>query len=176
MKSDTTETPEAGSGFFHRFRRALPSWADVWRGGIVWAIAMFAAAMAGLWFYFRGISGKEYELATIYLLGGLFAWPFALYVTRFMALGCSPPVRFVLALVIIAGCTLAMTAFVFSQQFRLIFADTHMPITTRIGLYQFAETSASGVFQFLVAGVRLYFPVGILALVIASLWLARRMR
>lgn len=172
----TDETTTQHAGKQNRLIRALPPFCDVRRGALVWSVAMLITVIVGQWFYYRGISGKENELTAIYFLGGLLAWPFALYFARLFALGFGPVTRFIFAMLSLAGCTLAMTAFIFSQQFRLIFADTHMPITTRIGFYQFAETSASGVFQFLVVGLRLYFPLGILSLLLASLWLARRMR
>ncbi len=176
LPDQQTHKPPRGNAILYRLQRALPPLCDVKRGALVWSIAMLAASLAGQWVYFAGISGKETALAAIYFVGGLFSWPFALFFARLVAIGASAPIRYGAALFSLAGCTLAMTAFVFSQQFRLKFSAWHEPIYTNTGMHQFVETTLSGVYQFAVVGSRLYFPVGIVCLFLAALWLGRRMR
>ena len=46
----------------------------------------------------------------------------------------------------------------------------------RIWFLQFAHTIAAALYQFAVLGLRLFFPVGFVALLVASFWFARRAR
>ncbi len=169
-------TPNRNTGLRSRLWAAVPPICDIKLGTLFWAVAMLVASLGGQWYYFREATSNGAAIAAVYFAGGLFAWPFALFFARLVALHSGTVPRHLAAFASLLGCTLAMTAFIFSQQFRSVFAHTHQPITTITGIFQFTETSASGVYQFLVVGIRLYFPLGILALILASLWLARRMR
>lgn len=164
------------AGLVPRLIAALPPICDVKRGMLLWSFAMIMTCQAGIWFFMGGISGKSMQLSAIFFLGGLLAWPFGVYGARILGLGGSTFARFAASFFSLTATTMAATALIFSQQYRSFYAQWHFPILSRIGMHQFVETSASAVFQFLILGVRLYFPLGIVFFILASLWLARRMR
>ena len=58
--------------------------------------------------------------------------------------------------------------------FRDYFSTWHAPVTTKLGANEFVFTVASGVYQFLVLGVRLFLPLGLPALLIVALLIARQ--
>ncbi len=171
-----TPTPEFRRLSLRYLLIALPPICDIRRGMLVWALAMMASSTVGLWLSFRGVSGKEAGVNVVFFLGGLIAWPFALYLARLLALGRAYLVRLAAALFSLTSVTIAVTGIVFSQQYRAFYAQWHEAFATRIWAHQFLETSASGGFQFLLFGLKFYFPLGILFLFVASLWLAKRMR
>ncbi|SIT52706.1 conserved hypothetical protein [Mesorhizobium prunaredense] len=41
---------------------------------------------------------------------------------------------------------------------------------------QFVHTMATALYQFIVLGIRLYFPLGFIALALAKIWFARQQR
>lgn len=177
MSGDVEQAVNAASEtFLRRLVRALPPICDVRRGALVWALAMLASSLAGIWFFEGGISGKKALLGAIFFVAGLVAWPFALFFARLIALGCGAAWRFAASFISLFGMSAGFTALIFSQQYRSYYAQWHHPFLSRMGMNQFVETSASAVYQFLVLGIRLYFPLGIVFFLLASLWLMRCMR
>jgi hypothetical protein len=73
----------------------------------------------------------------------------------------------------LAAGTIGTTAFLFALDYRTFYAQWHAMTGTRTWLFQFAFTSLAAFYQFLVLGVRLYLPLGAVALVATSLLLAR---
>jgi hypothetical protein len=173
--SDPAREPTE-STFARRIIRALPPICDVRRGALIWAIAMALSCWAGFWFFYDGISGKKATLEALFFMAGLVAWPFGLFGARLLALGKGALARFAASFASLFIMTVGFTALFFSQQYRSFYAQWHQPILSRIGIHQFVDTSASAVAQFLALGVRLYFPLGLVIFILASLWLMRRMR
>lgn len=73
----------------------------------------------------------------------------------------------------LAAGTIGTTAFLFALDYRTFYAQWHAMTGTRTWLFQFAFTSLAAFYQFLVLGVRLYLPLGAVALVATGLLLAR---
>lgn len=114
------------------------------------------------------------SILTLYFCGGLIAWPCALVLGRFGAIGRGSETRFAAFFLCLTVCTIAATAFLFAMDYRLFYTQWHEPFGTRIWMYQFVFTSVAAVYQFVVMGIPLYLPAGFAALALASLWLARR--
>ena len=69
-----------------------------------------------------------------------------------------------------------MTGGLYALDYRAYYAEWHADTFTRIWFLQFAHTIAAALYQFAVLGLRLFFPVGFAALLVASFWFARRAR
>ncbi|MCA0057672.1 hypothetical protein, partial [Mesorhizobium sp. B261B1A] len=76
----------------------------------------------------------------------------------------------------LAAATIGLTAGLYALQYRSYYAAWHAPTFTLTWGLQFVFTMAVALYQFVVLGIRLYFPIGFLALFAASLWFARRRR
>ena len=72
--------------------------------------------------------------------------------------------------------TVAVTAGLFTLDYRSFYARWHADIFSRDWFVQQAFTSASAIYQFLVIGSRLYLPLGPLLLVPATVILLRSTR
>ncbi|PDS67724.1 hypothetical protein CO653_05520 [Rhizobium anhuiense] len=159
-----------------RLRAARPPYSDLIAGALLWGMQMLAAAMLGLYLRNGLETSRLAELATLYFLGGLLAWPFALPAARFLAYGKPPEARFAAFFVMLIAATIAMTAFLFAMEYRLFYSRWHAPFGSFVWAFQFVFTSISAVYQFLVIGLRLFLPLGLVCLVVSSYHLAKRMR
>jgi hypothetical protein len=119
---------------------------------------------------------KTRFLAAMFACGGALAFAPALFLARLLSLGRGGEVAFAAAFACLLTSTIGFTSALFGFQYRLYYSDWHEPVTTSLGLNEFVFTVASGVYQFLVLGMRLYFPFGFVALLLASLWFARHVR
>lgn len=64
----------------------------------------------------------------------------------------------------------------FALQYRSYYAEWHASAFTPTWAFEFAFTMLTALYQFVVLGMRLYFPLGFAALVAASIWFARQRR
>lgn len=115
-------------------------------------------------------------LLLVYFLGGAFAWPIALKVARRCGSGKPVETRFAACLLCLSIVTMGMTAFLFALDYRIFYSRWHAPLGSIIWMFQFAFTGASAVYQFGVLGSRLFLPLGLVFLPLASLYLARRIQ
>lgn len=159
-----------------RFLRALPSTTELVVGTPAWGLAMAASAWVALWLREGALTFHLAELLVMYGLGGMLAWPLAVFLARFATLGRPAETRFAAYLLCLSLGTIAVTAILFALDYRVFYARWHADTGTRAWLYQFAFTSLVAFYQFLVLGVRLYLPVGGAALLAVSLWLAGSQR
>ena len=72
--------------------------------------------------------------------------------------------------------TIGLTAFVFGLQYRIYYSAWHGPVFSWIWANQFVFTVGGAVYQFIVIGMPFYYPLGFLAVFLASLWFARHPR
>jgi hypothetical protein len=159
-----------------RLRAALPAPVATLLGSAGWAAAMAASTAGALYFGGRSESAQFDSIVVIYALGGLIAFPVALYLARLFALGTSAERRFAAALFFLGIATMLGTAFVFSMHYRQYFAQWHEDFLTITWVFQLLVTGANAVYQFSVLGTRLFFPFGFIALFAASLLVARLAR
>ncbi len=178
MTSSSRAEADERAGLLRRTIRrlcsSLPSAREILIGGPVWGLMMAMSSFLAL--YLRN-GAQTYHICSILLLffcGGIIAWPCALFLGRFGAIGRRGETRFAAFFLCLTVCTIAATAFLFAMDYRMFYSQWHEPFGTRIWMYQFVFTSAAAVYQFVVMGVPLFVPFGFAALALASLWLARQ--
>ncbi|WP_187971848.1 hypothetical protein [Aquibium microcysteis] len=160
-----------GPGRRTRIRPALRLLA----GSIAWSLAIVASCAASL--LARAWQNADAQAAVILLFwfGALLAYaPAVLLADRFG--GHRAETRFAAAMVLLAGATIGITAFLFGLWYRLYYAHWHEPALTIGWIFQFIFTVAAACYHFLVLGLRMYLPVGLPALLAFSLVLARTRR
>ncbi len=133
---------------------------------------MTLSAWFALWLRERDVTFHLAELLWIFGAGALLAWPSALFLARFAAIGRRAETRFAAYLFFLSLGTIGMTALLFALDYREFYSQWHAPIGTRTWFFQFAFTTLIAFYQFLVMGLRLYLPVGGVILLGVSLWLA----
>ena len=157
-------------------RAAWPPYPDLIAGALLWGMQMLASAMLGLYLRNGLQTSRLAEVAALYFTGGLLAWPFALPVARFLAYNRPPEARFAAFFVTLTAATILMTAFLFAMEYRIFYSRWHAPFGSIMWAFQFVFTGASAVYQFLVIGLRLFLPLGLVCLAASSYHLAKRMR
>lgn len=155
-----------------RFVRAFPTALELVIGTPAWGLLMVGSAWSALWLRESALTFHLVELLMMYGLGGMLAWPLAVFLARFATLGRPAETRFSAYLLCLSLGTIAFTALMFALDYRVFYARWHAHTGSRTWFYQLGFTSLVAFYQFLVLGVRLYLPVGGAALVAASLWLA----
>lgn len=149
---------------------AFPIWV---LGSLLWGGAMALSSVVASYFIFGyGIQSQLVSIAAIYFAGGFLAFVPTLYVVNVL-LPRPGKARIVLMALLLALATIMMTAGVMAIVFRSYFAQWHAPFLTRSWMWQQLFTVAGAVYQYLVIGLRFYMPIGMLALVAASLWANR---
>ena len=97
--------------------------------------------------------------------GAALAWPLSLVSFRFIAYRRPREAAFAAAFLCLSLFTLGVTAVLFAIIYRNFYAQWHGDPFTRLWLLQLVFTSAAAIYQFAVAGVRLYLPLGVAFLV-----------
>lgn len=159
-----------------RIRAAIPPYPDLFGGAALWGLMMMASAVTALFLRNRLETHHAIELAVLYFAGGLLSWPFMLPLARFFAHRRRIETRFAAFFVCLIAGTMLMTAFLFSMDYRYFYSRWHAPFGSLTWMFQFMVTGASSVYQFLVLGMRLFLPLGLVCLLATSYALARRMR
>ena len=137
---------------------------------------MLASALVGLYLRHRLQTQHFGGLLLLYFAGGGLAWILMLPIARMFAHGRAAETRFAAFFLLLTCGTIAVTAFLYALDYRQFYAQWHEPVGSRIWVLQFLFTVAGAVYQFAVLGIRLYLPLGFLALLATSLLMARRMR
>jgi hypothetical protein len=158
------------------FRRSLPPLVPALIGSACWALVMTASALVGTWSQ-GWLSPEKFEaVAKLYALGAALAFPIGLTAARFAALGRPPQAAFAAAFLGLSLATVGITGALFALDYRNYYATWHEDFLTITWAFQFVFTAAAALVQFAVLGVRLFFPIGFVALFLASLWFARTLR
>lgn len=157
-----------------RLRRSLPSWRVAAAGAALWAVAMAASAAIGLLADGWQSPAKIATVAAMFAAGAAIAFPIGCAVAQFIAGPHRFEVRFAAAFLAFTTVTIAVTAAFYVFDYRDYYATWHADALTITWAYQQIFTTAGALVQFAFSGVRLYFPVGFLALLTASFWFARR--
>jgi hypothetical protein len=162
--------------FLAHLRNSLPSMATALVGSACWALVMAASAVIAVW---RDGWETEAKFATIALLfagGAAPAFPIGLTLARFASLGRSAESKFATCFLCLALATIGFTAAIFAWDYRQYYSTWHEEIFTVTWMFQLVFTAATALVQFAVLGTRLFFPLGFIALFVASLWFARSAR
>lgn len=158
------------------FRLARPPFRAALFGALLWGAAMGASALLGLLADDWETPDKIRFVSMLFAVGGAVAFIPALYLARLLSLGRRPEAAFAAAFVCLLATTIGVTGGFYALQYRAYYSEWHGQAFTPIWINQFVFTSAVALYQFAVLGVRLYFPLGFIALFAASLWFARRAR
>lgn len=161
--------------FLAALRAGLPGWYLALGGAIAWGLVLMASAATGLALNGWTMADMLPPLL-VYMAGGLLTFPLAIWLTRSLDgwLAMRPGQRFAAAFILLGVGSVAVTALLFSQVFRLYFSAFHGPFGSKLWLIQTVFTSAAAIYHFLVTGLRLFIPLGLPALLVTALLLARR--
>ncbi|MCV3209767.1 hypothetical protein OHD62_18155 [Mesorhizobium sp. YC-39] len=157
-------------------RRALPSPGTALCGALLWAMAMGASVLFNLLLGNWETPAKIRYVSLLYAAGGALAFPVGLFLARLISLGRHWEVAFAAAFICLLAATIALTGGLFALQYRSYYVQWHAPALTIAWSIQFVFTMATALYQFIVLGIRLYFPLGFIALFAASIWFARQQR
>ncbi|MER9231786.1 hypothetical protein NKI56_06730 [Mesorhizobium sp. M0622] len=160
----------------HRLRRALPPLCTAFVGALLWAMAMGVSALLNLMQYDWETPVKIRYVSLIYAAGGALAFPVGLFLARLVSLGRHWEIALAAAFVCLLAATSAFTGGLFGLQYRSYYVQWHAPALTITWALQFVFTMLTALYQFVVLGIRLYFPLGFIALAVASVWFARQQR
>ncbi|MDX8493269.1 hypothetical protein RFN29_17005 [Mesorhizobium sp. VK22B] len=160
----------------NRLRDALPSAGTAVVGALLWGMAMGASAFRNLLFYSWETSDRIRLVVFLYFIGGALAFPVGLTLARLVSRGRHWQTALAAAFVCLLATTLGFTGGLFALQYRSYYAEWHAPVFTLTWAFELVFTALTALYQFVVLGVRLYFPLGFLALAVASIWFARQRR
>jgi hypothetical protein len=151
--------------------------AAVWllAGSLAWALAMGASAALSL--LSRDWQNHDAQVFVVALFGaGAFiAYAPATIIARYLG-GRRAETRFAATMVLLAGATIALTAFFFGTWYRLYYARWHEPAFSIGWTFQYIFTMVAAFYHFLVLGLRMYLPFGLAALLAFSMVQARHRR
>jgi hypothetical protein len=157
-----------------QLRRALPSVGVTVAGAIVWGAAMGASAYSNLLLGAWDTPAKLQFVAALFAAGGALAFPLGLFLARFFSQGRRGEASFAAALISFAAVTIIVTAALYALQYRHYYSAWHADAFTVTWLFQLVFTTLAALYQFAVLGIRLFFPVGFIALFAIAIWFARR--
>ncbi len=156
-----------------RLTNALPDWHTSFFGSLFWSVLMASSAGTALWLNQRTTGPAILTLVMLFGSGGLAAFVPSITIANFFRLSDRKR-RFAAAFVSLTICTVGLTALFYALHFRFYFSQWHAdPFTTRWA-FEFAFTIAAALYQFAVLGLRLFFPVGLIALFLTACWYAIR--
>ena len=137
---------------------------------------MGASALVNLWLDDWETPAKIRFVAFLFSAGGALAFPVGLFAARLVSLERHWEVALAAAFVCLLAATITFTGGLFALQYRSYYAEWHEPTFSLTWALQFVFTMLTALYQFVVLGIRLYFPLGFIALALASVWFARRQR
>ncbi len=164
------------AGYAGRFAAAMPPWRAALLGALLWGLAMGASALAALLIVRWETPSLIGTVVVLFACGGAVAFPPALVLARLLAAGARTETAFAAAFVSLAATTIGFTALFFALYYRSYYAQWHAEPLTRLWAIQFIHTTAGAVYQFAVLGLRLYFPLGFVALFAGALTSIRFVR
>lgn len=155
-------------------RRHAPAWPVAAAGSLAWGAAMSASAAAALLGMGWQMPERIAAVAAVYAAGGALAFPLAWLIAG-IAGGAGTPAsrRFAAAMLALAFTTAGLTMAIYALDYRRYYAEFHDPAFTATWALQLLFTTAGAVAQFAVTGVRLFFPLGFAATLVAACLFAR---
>lgn len=145
-------------------------------GAVAWGAAMALSLTVSLEITFGGLTAHRTALTLIYFAGGLAAFPPAVLAARAVSRGKPIEVRLAALFFCLCAVTVATTAALFALLYWTFFAHWSEALFSIAWMQQSAVTIIAALYQFAAVGLRYFFPVGIVALFAASIFLAPRLR
>lgn len=161
------------AGALERVRSAAPPLVDWMPGAVIWAVLMAASAYLQLTLHEWATPTHINLVTSIFAGGGLVAFPMALWAARLLAQRRSPEARFAAMVVCLTVLTVGLTALFYAFDYRAYYSEWHDNAFTMRWVFELIFTTLAACYQFLVMGLRLFFPLGFVALAAAGLWFAR---
>ncbi|MDF1607476.1 hypothetical protein PZ897_04740 [Hoeflea sp. YIM 152468] len=155
-----------------RLCAARIGWREGISGALGWGAAMAISAQASLWLSMAALTSHYWSLTALVFAGAACAWPLSLALFRFIAFRRRREAAFAVAFLCLTLFTIGLTSAMFAVIYRAFYAQWHGDPFTKLWLAQFVFTVASALYQFAVQGVRLYLPLGVVFLGLASYGLA----
>ncbi len=155
------------------FAAALPPVLPTLAGALAWGAAMAAGAVLALVLGDWETTRKIRTVALLFAAGGIIGFPFGLIAARFLSYRRGGEAAFAAALLCFAAFTALATGGLYALDYRTYYAEWHAETLSRVWVLQFVHTVAAAFYQFAVLGLRLFFPFGFVALLLASIWFAR---
>ena len=159
--------------YFMPLRQARPSLAETAISAIGWGLICPLTVWANYFFWKHLHPHEGFKAVVIFSAGAALVAPLAFWMAKLIGRK-SLFSAFAAMFVTLGLSTIAITAVLFALDFWWYFSQWHAPTFSKLWAIQFAFTFASAVYQFLVSGLRLYLPFSLVALIIASMWAARR--
>lgn len=156
--------------------KAPPPLQLTFAGAMLWGMIMFASAATVLVWDNWQTPYRIRTIATFFAIGGFAAFPIGLILARFLSHRRRPETAFAAAFVSLAATSFVAIGGLFALEYRSYYAEWHADTLTRVWFFQFVFTIAAALYQFAVLGLRLFFPVGFIALIAASVGFARQAR
>jgi hypothetical protein len=150
-----------------------PSMAETTGATLVWGVAIPLCLLADHLIWRHMLPPDPMRLMVIFAIGSAFAAPLALWAARIIGRS-NTYTAFASSFVALGVGTIGLTALTFAFDFWWYFSQWHGETFSKLWANQFIFTFASAIYQFMVSGIRLYLPFGLVALVIASMWASRR--
>jgi len=167
--------PQSGRrpGLFRRLVQAFPPLRLALAGVLLWASAAAASAAANLVAAGWEAPDRIATVAALYAAGAAIAFPFAYAAARLLAASGGAEARFAAAFLSFTAMTIGITVAIYALDYRQYYAHWHADPFSLTWVLQFVFTTLGAVYQFTVTGIRLYFPIGFVALLAVSTWFSR---
>jgi len=176
MMHRTVPRAAAGHKLVARMTAALPSLIEVLFGSLFWGAGMAITAYFGLGRVNGRIDGHLTAILVLFLAGGVVAFPIAAMAARLVWAGRGPAARFTGSAVCLSLATICTTAALFALDNARFYIGWTDLLSGSHGLIEIGMTVLVSFGAFVILGVRLFLPFGLVVLAIGSLWLAARIR
>ncbi len=154
----------------------MPSLQTTLIGGALWGCTMSVTAAANLLRDGWETNSKIAFIALLFGAGAALAFPLACWLAAYIAGRKHWEARISAALICFSLVTIGVTSALYALDYRQYYAHWHAETFSITWIYELVFTAAVSLLRFAVTGVRLYFPIGFVALTIATVWFARHPR
>lgn len=159
--------------FLQHVWQSRPSLINIALASAIWGLTIPICVIVDYLIWQRMLPPGIFQFSALFTIGAAIAAPMAIWIIRIFTFE-SPTSCFAAVFLLLSSGTIGMTALLFAFDFWLYFTQWHAPLFSKFWLVQLVFTFGSAVYQFLVSGVRMYLPFGLIALLIASFWATKR--
>lgn len=140
---------------------------------ILWGLAMTFSALTSLWFSVGWQTSHLTYIIILVLFSSIIAYPLARLTLHIIDRKKRFETQFAGSFFCLTIATIGLTAATYSLSYWSFYAQWHGPAFSRLWVWQFFFTNLGALYQFAVMGLKLYLPLGIVFLTLAS-WLIAR--
>ena len=140
---------------------------------ILWGLAMTISALTSLWFSVGWQTSHLTYIIILVLFSSIIAYPLARLTLYIIDRKKRFETQFACSFFCLTIATIGLTAATYSLSYWSFYAQWHGPAFSRLWVWQFFFTNLGALYQFAVMGLKLYLPLGIMFLTLAS-WLIAR--